>query len=327
LLAGDIRAEVWDGDVSNQLGDIILDELLLNVSHYDFAILVLSADDLTTSKRKRKESPRDNVIFELGMFMGVRGRRHVFPIIVPGQAGDLKVPTDLAGNKVLHLDPDRLANDQGYLSEQVGIVKTAILARFRQASLSLLPSAALAHGYYHNFLVPVSDHLSAGETRNPEGAPTYNSSDYDFNIYMPANLVDADPKKRDLTVQRLGLKPFAVGRQPSANQPSPRPYPFFVKPEIENGRTQFVDLPTTIRTSYDIINLALRDGLGEKEELRTLMGDQERLNFAKAINLLLRGPEASFPNKVRLWWISEETPSTPGAQHDAGKMGRATTPS
>ena len=38
-------------DLSDQLGNIILDELLLKVSHYDFAIMGLSADDFTTSIR------------------------------------------------------------------------------------------------------------------------------------------------------------------------------------------------------------------------------------------------------------------------------------
>jgi hypothetical protein len=268
--------------------------------------MVLSADDLTTSKKMRKESPRDNVILELGMFMGVRGRRRVFPIVVPGQAGDLKVPTDLAGNKVLRLDPDRLANDPGYLSQQIDIVATSIRDRFKKASLSLLPSAALAYGYYHNFLVPLSGHLSAGETRNPEGAPAYDQSDYDFNIYMPSSLVEADPKRRDITVKKLGLHPFAVGRKPDPNRSPDRPYPFFVKPEVENGRVQFVDIPTTLRASYDVINLALQDGFGERDDIRALMDDQERLNFAKAINFLLNGPESRFPRKVRLWWIEEE---------------------
>lgn len=163
LLGSGIKADVWDGDLSDQLGNIILDELLLKVSHYDFAIMVLSADDFTTtSKGEHTDSPRDNVIFELGLFMGVRGRRRVFPIIISGESGDPKVPTDLAGNKTLRLD-GKLVDDPSYLQQQVDIVEKAITKRAKEAALSLLPSAALAYGYVNNFLAPINRHLNGGK--------------------------------------------------------------------------------------------------------------------------------------------------------------------
>jgi hypothetical protein len=61
----------------------------------DFAILVLTPDDITTSRKKKKESPRDNVIFELGLFMGSLGRERCF--FVHNETPDLKLPTDLLG--------------------------------------------------------------------------------------------------------------------------------------------------------------------------------------------------------------------------------------
>lgn len=61
----------------------------------DFAILVLTADDVTVSRSKAKPSPRDNVIFELGLFMGALGRERTIVVAPPGI--ELKIPSDLLG--------------------------------------------------------------------------------------------------------------------------------------------------------------------------------------------------------------------------------------
>lgn len=61
----------------------------------DFAALVFTADDLTVSRGKAANSPRDNVVFELGLLMGSLGRDRVF--IVKPKKVDIKVPSDLLG--------------------------------------------------------------------------------------------------------------------------------------------------------------------------------------------------------------------------------------
>lgn len=71
----------------------------------DFAVLVLGADDLITSRGKRKLSPRDNVILELGWFMGAIGRERTY--VVKPQKSDLKLPSDLLGVTMLSYDLGR----------------------------------------------------------------------------------------------------------------------------------------------------------------------------------------------------------------------------
>lgn len=61
----------------------------------DFAIFVLTADDVTFSRRKKQQSPRDNVIFELGLFIGAIGRDRV--VILKPKNCQIKMPSDLAG--------------------------------------------------------------------------------------------------------------------------------------------------------------------------------------------------------------------------------------
>ena len=65
------------------------------IAEVDFAILIVTPDDRTISRHKRTASPRDNVIFELGMFIGSLGRDRCF--VLKEASADLKLPTDLLG--------------------------------------------------------------------------------------------------------------------------------------------------------------------------------------------------------------------------------------
>jgi CRP/FNR family cyclic AMP-dependent transcriptional regulator len=61
----------------------------------DFAILLLTAGDITVSRGRKKASPRDNVVFELGLLMGALGRKRV--IVLKPKNVDMRRPSDLLG--------------------------------------------------------------------------------------------------------------------------------------------------------------------------------------------------------------------------------------
>jgi hypothetical protein len=61
----------------------------------DFAVIVVTPDDLTISRDRKRVAPRDNVVFELGLFMGSLGRERCY--VVMEQSPDLKLPTDTLG--------------------------------------------------------------------------------------------------------------------------------------------------------------------------------------------------------------------------------------
>ena len=77
------------------LGEGTLESLMNSLDNFDFAVMVLSPDDLLETRRQNYASPRDNVLFELGLFMGRLGRRRT--IILSEAGADLKLPSDLAG--------------------------------------------------------------------------------------------------------------------------------------------------------------------------------------------------------------------------------------
>lgn len=68
----------------------------------DFAAMVVTPDDTITSRRRRKAAPRDNVIWEHGLFLGGLGRERVY--IVKPRGKDLKLPSDLLSITPLEYD-------------------------------------------------------------------------------------------------------------------------------------------------------------------------------------------------------------------------------
>lgn len=120
---------VWSQDVF-QVGGMPLSELLRTASNTDFAALVLTPDDSIVSRGKERPAARDNVIFELGLFLGALGSQRVFIIRPRGQ--ELALPSDLAGITVLDYNANR--ND-GNLRAAIGPAATTILNRIQNEGL------------------------------------------------------------------------------------------------------------------------------------------------------------------------------------------------
>jgi len=83
-----------------------LETLVKKAGEFDFAGFVFAPDDVTTSKAQTLPSPRDNVLFESGLFMGVLGRDRVF--LVYDESVELKRPSDFAGISLVGYDGTRI---------------------------------------------------------------------------------------------------------------------------------------------------------------------------------------------------------------------------
>jgi len=89
-LAEETEATKWK-DVNLPAGETVIEWLVDAVWNYDFAVMILSPDDLSTSRGDMFQVPRGNVIFELGLFMGRLGRNRTFMVKEKG----LELPSDL----------------------------------------------------------------------------------------------------------------------------------------------------------------------------------------------------------------------------------------
>lgn len=72
-----------------------IEDLIKQVDDADFALFVFGPDDMISCREEEHQTPRDNVIFEMGLFIGRLGRDRVF--MVKDADVDLKIPTDLLG--------------------------------------------------------------------------------------------------------------------------------------------------------------------------------------------------------------------------------------
>jgi len=95
MLAEDARSRVWDQGLFG-LSKSTIENLLLALGSYDFALFVLAPDDLAIMRNGNVAVTRDNVLFELGLFMGCLGPERTF-ILMPQDDKLFHLPTDLLG--------------------------------------------------------------------------------------------------------------------------------------------------------------------------------------------------------------------------------------
>jgi hypothetical protein len=136
LLVKDAEITLWDEGFFAP-GHTFIDTLVNALPRFDFAILVLTSDDLVTSRDVTQFSPRDNLLFELGLFMGRLGRHRTF-MLHQRDAG-LKLPSDLAGVVAAVYEWPR--EDGSYLSA-MGAACDSIRRIIRELGVSEAKTAA-----------------------------------------------------------------------------------------------------------------------------------------------------------------------------------------
>jgi hypothetical protein len=92
---------------------------------FDFAILVLTADDIIVSRGTSEPAPRDNLLFELGLFYGTLGRTRTF--IVHDRSVATRFPTDLQGLFKFSYTPHVDGNWRAALGSACNGIEEAIL--------------------------------------------------------------------------------------------------------------------------------------------------------------------------------------------------------
>ena len=91
----DVEVTIWNETSVFNGGDYTIEALERAVKESDFGIAILQDDDIIVSREIEKRGPRDNVVFELGLFMGLLTRRRTFIALPRGV--DQKLASDLRG--------------------------------------------------------------------------------------------------------------------------------------------------------------------------------------------------------------------------------------
>lgn len=99
---------IWRNGTFN-LSNNTIDSLIEKASSVDFSVFIFSPDDILTIRDNEKKVVRDNVIFELGLFIGTIGKQRCF--IVKPRGVELHIPTDLLGVTATDYEPNRSDGD------------------------------------------------------------------------------------------------------------------------------------------------------------------------------------------------------------------------
>ncbi|MFA0483757.1 TIR domain-containing protein [Vibrio sp. 10N.222.55.B11] len=99
-----IRAEIWTQGVFKANG-YPLQQLEDAMDKYDYGLFVMTPDDLVERRGEELRIARDNVLLELGMFIGCYGKEFCF-ILTPRGVSSPKMPSDMTGFQTLDYDPE-----------------------------------------------------------------------------------------------------------------------------------------------------------------------------------------------------------------------------
>jgi hypothetical protein len=81
-----------------------LESLLDALEDTEFGLFIFGADDLIRIRGTEMPTARDNVVFELGLFIGRLGRDRTF-ILMPRSSADFHLPSDLLGVSTATFQP------------------------------------------------------------------------------------------------------------------------------------------------------------------------------------------------------------------------------
>ena len=104
----DVHCTLWRAGTF-KLSSQTIDDLVKKSSVIDFAVFVFTPDDLTTIRENEHATARDNVVFELGLFIGAIGKERCY--IVKPRGVEMHLPSDLLGMNPADYAVDRPDGD------------------------------------------------------------------------------------------------------------------------------------------------------------------------------------------------------------------------
>lgn len=272
-LSIDFECVVWTNDIF-KYNDSFLDTLLKEASLFDFGILIASKDDYLTSRTIAFDIPRDNVIFEFGLFLGRLGTSRAFVI----QEIGAKLPSDLLGITVPQFERTKDLTTSKSLNDEIEKIKKTVNEKIALGELGLLPSTVLAIGYFYNFISIICESLHSKTEIDVDGNKFQT---FEVNIILPKDL-DADIKKRAVvyfkanTLKQIEID--ALGRS----------FPIFVTyDKSQTGLLKLYDMPTTLGAIDKAIEMYMRKGHIGKSSQQKLLEERELRNFKTTLENLI----------------------------------------
>lgn len=124
-LSHETEAILWSQGIF-RMTNVAIEDLMAALNEFDFAVFVFLPEDTVTVREQVTQAVRDNVLFELGMFLGKLGRQRNFFVTPRSESKtELHLPSDLSGITPAKYDP-KAKNLQAAVGAALYEVKQAI---------------------------------------------------------------------------------------------------------------------------------------------------------------------------------------------------------
>jgi len=143
-----VDVNLWTDTGSFKAGEHALEALERLAGENDFAVFVWGISDLTTWRGMSSGSPRDNVVYEAGLFAGSLGRDRVIVVSTEGT----KIPSDYLGVTRIIFHPEVVGTE----AESISRIAKRLFGSNRSTSRK---SFRLASGSVEQITIPIRDRI------------------------------------------------------------------------------------------------------------------------------------------------------------------------
>jgi len=258
---------IWDSSTS-KINQTFLANLLRATLQFDFGILLGTDDDKVIFRGKEVLQPRDNILFELGLFIGRLGTSRCAFIIDK----EVKLLSDLGGLTLPYFD----RNNPSSFEDAVNQVRELFLLS-PDDEINFFPSATLAAVYFENLIVPICRFIIENNGFESKGIH-YNR--YKINIIIP-NRID-----NDVNLQFEKLK-SSIATESVSFKYIGRPRQISIDTKITDNTLEFIDFPTIITgINHAIANLLPNDFNRSSPDFNSIL-ERELRRFITTLKRLL----------------------------------------
>jgi len=227
---------VWDASIF-KINQNFLSDLLKASLKYDFGILIGTNDDKIIYRGKEVLQPRDNVLFELGLFTGRLGTSKCAFLIDK----EIKLLSDFTGLTLAHFDKTDLTSFKSAVNQ----IHDLFIASSDE-EINFFPSATLAAVYFENLISPICRFII--ENRG------FTLKEIHY-IKCRVNVIIPNKINEDVNLQFEKLK-TTIATENVSFKYAGRPRHINIDTQIKNDTLEFIDFPTIITgINHAIANL------------------------------------------------------------------------
>lgn len=258
---------LWDTAVF-RLNQNFLSDLMKASLQFDFGILLGTADDKVQYRGNEVLQPRDNVLFELGLFIGRLGTSKCAFVIDK----EVKFPSDFQGITLARFDKANTSSFEKAI-EQI----KAVFRASSETDVNFFPSATLAAVYFENLINPICKYVVEN-----------GGFSVDDKLYTKCtiNVIIPERINNDVNFQFEKLKNGLSTKNVSFRYAG-RPRNINIDTQATDDTLEFIDFPTIIAgINYAISNLLPNDFTKLSPDYDAIL-DRELNRFITTLKLLL----------------------------------------